>query len=138
MDCYESMIVSTSSNDENKEIAVKLIQSTYWGLERSREMILKSMENSICFYLVIDEKLIGISRVISDLATFAYLCDVVIAKEYRGTGYAKVLLKSLLGHSEFVDVNWLLRTKDAHSLYEHFGFIKTFRPDRYMEKQIKF
>lgn len=134
MDCNESIRISSNSHDIDKELVVREIRKCYWAQERSEVVILNSIKNSLCFSLFKAGEQVAFMRVITDQCTFAYLCDVFVVSEHRGFGYSKKLLEALLKHPELLNVRWLLRTKDAHDLYEKFGFQKTFRPERYMEK----
>lgn len=101
-----------------------LLKTTYWANTRSLETIEKSMRNSSCYGVYLDEekKLIGFARVISDDATTYYLCDVVIDPAYRGRGLGKALVSHIVSLPEYVGLRGLLLTKDAHGLYEQFGF----------------
>ena len=104
--------------------AVRLLKTTYWANKRTEEQIRKSMENSSCYgvYLEDPEKLVGFARVISDFATTWYLCDVVIDPEYRHQGLGKALISHIASRPEFSGLRGLLLTRDAHGLYEKYGF----------------
>ena len=101
-----------------------LLKTTYWANKRSLETIEKSMRNSSCYGVYLDEgkKLVGFARVISDDATTYYLCDVVIDPAYRGRGFGKALVSHIVSLPEYAGLRGLLLTKDAHGLYEQFGF----------------
>ena len=100
----------------------RLLKMTYWADKRSTETIEKSMRNSACFGIRIeeDQKLIGFARVISDYATTWYLCDVIIDPEYRDQGLGKALVSHIT--TQFSGQRGLLLTRDAHGLYAHYGF----------------
>ncbi|WP_342456730.1 GNAT family N-acetyltransferase [Bacillus methanolicus] len=77
---------------------------------------------------------VGFARVISDLATFAYLCDVFVLPKYRGLGLSKWLVKVITSHPELKGVRrFMLATLDAHSLYAIFGFEQLDTPERFMQ-----
>ena len=101
-----------------------LLKTTYWANKRSLETIEKSMRNSSCYGVYLDEgkKLVGFARVISDDATTYYLCDVVIDPAYRCRGFGKALVSHIVSLPEYAGLRGLLLTKDAHGLYEQFGF----------------
>ena len=101
-----------------------LLKTTYWANKRSLETIEKSMRNSSCYGVYLDEekKLVGFARVISDDATTYYLCDVVIDPAYRGRGFGKALVSHIVSMPEYAGLRGLLLTKDSHGLYEQFGF----------------
>lgn len=68
-------------------------------------------------------QLAGFSRVVSDLATFAYLTDVFVVSEYRGRGLSKRMMELIVHHSELQGLRrFLLVTEDAQRLYAKFGF----------------
>ena len=99
------------------------LTKTYWADGRTMEQVRVSIDNSIPFGLFLDGEQIGFARVLTDLAVFAYLLDVFVVRSHRNNGYATMLMKYILEFPEFVGVDtWLLKTKDAHSLYERFGF----------------
>ena len=102
--------------------AVRLLKTTYWANRRTEDTIEKSMRNSACYGIWSDEeqKLIGFARVISDYATTWYLCDVIIDEAYRHQGLGKQLVSHIA--SEFTGLRGLLLTRDAHGLYEKYGF----------------
>ena len=102
--------------------AVRLLKTTYWANRRTEDTVEKSMRNSACYGIWSDEeqKLIGFARVISDYATTWYLCDVIIDEAYRHQGLGKQLVSHIA--SEFTGLRGLLLTRDAHGLYEKYGF----------------
>ncbi|MBR3018861.1 MAG: GNAT family N-acetyltransferase [Clostridia bacterium] len=104
--------------------AADLLKTTYWANKRSMETIETSMRNSSCFGIYLDDekKLVGFARVISDYATTYYLCDVVIDPAYRGRGLGKALISYIISLPEYANLRGLLLTKDAHGLYEKYGF----------------
>jgi GNAT superfamily N-acetyltransferase len=115
-----------------------LSEESYWANKRSFEQTKTAIENSICFGAYHDGRQIGFARVISDKATFAYIGDVFILDEFRGRGLSKRLLQTMLEHPELQGLRrWVLATKDAHGLYERFGFALMKFPERWMELPAK-
>ncbi|MCK6541040.1 MAG: GNAT family N-acetyltransferase, partial [Anaerolineales bacterium] len=113
---------------------VAFLSRAYWAQGRTRDVIARSIENSICFGMYDGDKQIGFARVISDCATFAYLCDVFIAEEYRGRGLGKWFLAVVMAHPELQGLRrWMLATLDAHAFYRQFGWSELQSPGRYME-----
>lgn len=112
------------------------ITNSYWAKGRTKEEMKKVMKNSLNFGLFHNEKQIGFARVVTDYHTFAYLCDVIIDESYRGKGLGKMLMKEVFEYPELkIMKRWLLFTKDAHGLYEQFGFSKDDMPERTMVKK---
>ena len=101
-----------------------LLKQTYWADKRSEEQVRKSMENSRCYgvYLEGAQKLVGFARVISDYATTYYLCDVIIDGAYQGLGLGGALVSHIENSPEFLGLRGILITRDAHGLYEKFGY----------------
>lgn len=78
---------------------------------------------------------VGYMRVVSDCTRFAYLMDVVVAPEARRRGIARAMVSQALGHRGLSDVyQWLLRTRDAHSVYAAAGFAILDRPENWMTR----
>jgi GNAT superfamily N-acetyltransferase len=112
-----------------------LTNDAYWAQGISYRVFEKSTENALCFGVYHQERQIGFARVISDYATFAYLADVFISKEYRGRDLGRWLVKCILGYPELQGLRrWMLLTSDAHGLYERYGFIPVRHPEKVMEK----
>lgn len=116
-------IVDGAENMNVEEIA-HLLSMTYWAAERPVETIEKSLRNSSCYgvYLEDEGKLVGFARVISDYATTYYLCDVVIDPDYRGRGLGLALVSHIESLPEYAGLRGILVTRDAHALYERFGY----------------
>lgn len=112
-----------------------LTNDSYWARDRTIEQTRTAIENSICFGVYHGERQIGFARVVSDLATFAYLGDVFIIKEFRGQGTSKWLMETIMSHPDLQGLRrWVLATRDAHALYEKFGFHGLTFPGRWMER----
>lgn len=110
------------------------LRDSYWARSIPREVVERALAGSIGFGLYETNRQVGFARVITDRATFAYLADVFVVESHRGRGLARVLLASILAHPDLQGLRrFLLATKDAHGLYEKFGFRPVERPERYME-----
>ena len=111
-----------------------LTNDAYWSRGISFQVFLKSVENALCFGVFHHDKQIGFGRVISDYATFAYLADIFILEKYRQRGLGKWLVECMLNFPELQGLRrWFLVTKDAHGLYDQFGFVPLRRPEYMME-----
>src|SRR5438270_5585177 len=111
-----------------------LTQQSEWARGISRSALEKSILNSLCFGLFHGKRQVGFGRVISDLATIAYLGDVFVIPEYRGRGLAKWLMECIVSHPDLQNLRrWILVTKETHGLYRKYGFTPLLRPDSYME-----
>ncbi len=119
------------------EDVARLLGMTYWADKRPLAQIEKSMRHSSCYGVYVDgeEKLVGFARVISDFATTYYLCDVIVDEAYRGNGLGRALVSHIESRPEFAGLRGMLITRDAHGLYEKFGY--TVLNGRAMVKQLK-
>ena len=111
-----------------------LSDESYWAQNRTPEQTRTAIENSICFGLFHGDRQIGFARVVTDQATFAYLGDVFVLPQYRGRGLSKWLMETIIEHSDLQGLRrWILATRDAHGLYQQYGFGQLVHPDRWME-----
>jgi GNAT superfamily N-acetyltransferase len=100
-----------------------LSKESYWAKNIPRHVVERSISNSLCFGLYEKDQQIGFARLVTDKATFAYLADVFVLEEYRGKNLAKWLMETIQAHPELQGLRrWMLGTRDAHSLYEQFGW----------------
>jgi GNAT superfamily N-acetyltransferase len=126
--------ISTDKKRLDREAIHAFLRDCYWAKGIPREVVDRSIDNALCFGVYDGQTQIGFARVISDFATFAYLGDVFVLESYRGRGLSKWLMKVILGHPDLQNLRrWSLATRDAHGLYERFGFRKPSNPDRLME-----
>ncbi|MGZ3813554.1 MAG: GNAT family N-acetyltransferase [Mucilaginibacter sp.] len=111
-----------------------LSNESYWAKGIPAERLRNAIENSICFGVYYQGKQAGFARVVTDMATFAYICDVFILPGYRHMGLSKWLMQTIKQHPELQGLRrWSLATADAHNLYTQFGFTALSKPDRWME-----
>ena len=107
---------------------------SYWAEGISRELVARSIDNSLCFGVFEGSRQVGFARVVTDRATFAYLCDVYVLEEQRGAGLGKWLIETVLAHPEVQGLRrWMLLTRDAHGLYAQHGFVPLAKPESVME-----
>lgn len=102
-----------------------LSEESYWSQNIPEATLRKALENSLCFgaYDSASGQQIGLARVITDYATFAYLCDVFVIPEWQGQGIGKKLIEAVCTELESLKLRrWALATRDAHGLYEQYGF----------------
>jgi len=111
-------------------------RESYWAAGIPHSTFIKALNHSLCFGLyAADKTQIGFARVTSDHATYGYLQDVWIDHAYRGRGLGKILMKALFAHPELQGFRrWTLATRDAHGLYQQFGFTALADPTRLMER----
>ncbi len=112
-----------------------LSMESYWAVGRPRDVVQRSIENSLPFGVYHGERQVGFARVVTDYGTFAWIADVFVLTPERGKGLSKWLMEVIVTHPELQGFRrWLLGTRDAHGLYKQFGFIPLKRPERFMER----
>ena len=120
----DDYLISTDLSLLDVEVIYHYLSSeSYWAQGIPRNVVEKSIANSLCFGVYHHRKQIGFARLITDKATFAYLADVFTTIDYRGNGLSRWLLLVIHAHPELQGLRrWMLGTRDAHSLYEQFGW----------------
>lgn len=114
-----------------------LDEESYWARGRSREIVAASIKHSLCFGIYKGDEQVGFARIITDYTTHVYLCDVIITEAHRGDGLGKWLISCILKHPKLqTPYCWFLLTRDAHGLYEQFGFHNAENLQKYMERVI--
>jgi GNAT superfamily N-acetyltransferase len=147
-------VISTDRGRLSLNVIHDFLTNCYWAKGISREVVARSIENSMCFgiydespRLAMDARpldgaqgrhgapaQVGFARVVSDFATVAYLGDVFVMESYRGRGLSKWLMQCVMEHPALQNLRrWILLTRDAHGLYLQFGFAPVKAPERYME-----
>jgi N-acetylglutamate synthase-like GNAT family acetyltransferase len=112
-----------------------LSRDAYWSLGIPRERVEQAIANSLCFAVFDDHgRQAGFARVITDYVSVAYLADVFVLPSHRGRGLSKLMMQAVREHPELQQIRrWLLVTRDAHGLYQQYGFRALSRPERLME-----
>jgi N-acetylglutamate synthase-like GNAT family acetyltransferase len=133
---HNEYMISTDKDRLQMDVIQKyLSEESYWAQGRRREDTERAIENSICFGVYEGEKQVGFARVITDMATFAYVGDVFILPDCQKKGLSKRLMEAILSHPELQNLRrWILATKDAHGLYAQYGFTELKFPERWMER----
>ncbi|MGE5416176.1 MAG: GNAT family N-acetyltransferase [Acidobacteriota bacterium] len=125
---WGEFIISTNKDALSLDVISGFLTMTYWAKKRPLEVIMKSIENSICFGVYHNNRQVGFARVITDNATMFYLSDVFIIPEYQGRGLGKWLVSSIVNDKRFTSLNGILGTQDAEGLYEKFGYVVPQKP----------
>jgi N-acetylglutamate synthase-like GNAT family acetyltransferase len=128
-------VISTDRARLDLDQIHKFLTNCYWAKGIPREIVARSIENSLCFGIYdSDGRQVGFARVVSDFATVAYLGDVFVLESHRGRGLSKWLMECIMQHPSLQNLRrWILLTGDAHGLYSQFGFTAVQAPERYME-----
>ena len=116
--------ISTDQDQLDVKAIHAFLSTSYWSPGIPIAVVRHAIENSLCFGVFHGTEQVGFARVITDYATTYYICDVIIDSKYRGYGFGKKLMESIVSDQDFCDLKGILVTKDAHGLYEKFGFAK--------------
>jgi|SRR5579872_2716279 len=138
-ECYrESFTVSTDRDRFDLDAIHAFLATSYWAEGIPRPLLERAIGRSLGFGLYDGnpegERQIGFARVITDGATFAYLCDVYVLPEHRGRGLGAWLMECVMAHPDLQGLRrFSLVTRDAHALYRPLGFTEIESPGRHME-----
>jgi GNAT superfamily N-acetyltransferase len=130
----DGYVISTAPERLDLDAIHAYLVRSYWSEGIPKGVVERSIQGSLCFGLYKGNEQVGFARVISDRATFAYLCDVYVLESERGKGLSKWLLETLLEHPDLANLRrFTLATRDAHGLYARYGFTPLARPQIFME-----
>jgi GNAT superfamily N-acetyltransferase len=132
-------LLSTDPERLDLDVVHGFLTASYWGEGIPRQTVERSIAGSLPFgaYHITPEgeRQVGFARVITDRATFAYLADVFVLPEHRGHGLGAWLVEAIVAHPELQGLRrWMLATRDAHGLYERFGWGPLTALDLWMER----
>lgn len=131
----DDIYFSSDTKDMDLDMIFTFVKNSYWGTVRTYDEQKIALENSINFGLFKNGKQIAYSRVMTDMIFFAYLLDVFVIEEEQGNGYGQLLMDRILNYPSLKDIDkWMLATRDAHTLYEKFGFEVVKSPEKLMDR----
>lgn len=111
------------------------LTGSYWSQGIPHGTVARALANSLCVAVQFEGQQVAMARVITDRATFAYLADVYVLEAHRGKGLSKAMVAALHDHSDLQGLRrWMLMTRDAHGLYEQFGWTALASPQLAMER----
>ena len=114
--------ISTDKTRLDIEVIHGFLRTSYWAADRSKEEIETTLSNSVCFGLFHGERQIGFARLVTDEVVISWLGDVFVLPEYRKKGLGKWLIECVSSHPIAKKTKCLLGTRDAHGLYEKYGW----------------
>jgi N-acetylglutamate synthase-like GNAT family acetyltransferase len=122
--------------DLDEVLAMLLV--SHWGGSMTRSLLERAVENSVCVGVYDGARQVAFSRAVTDLATYAYLTDVIVAEGMRGRGIGAWMVESIVSHPDLQGLRrFALWTRDAPDLYARFGFTKDLPASNYMELRPK-
>lgn len=134
-------LISTDPEKLDVDVIFGYLSRSYWANQRPRDVVAKSLRHSLCFGVYENRAdgqpgpQVGMARVVTDYATYAYLCDVFILEAHQGRGLGKWLMHTVTTHPDLQGLRrWMLATRDAHGLYRQVGFADLVAPERWMER----
>jgi len=119
---HGAYVLTDDKNRLDFDAVCRLLADTYWAADRARNIMELAVRNSVCLSLFAAGQQVGFCRAVTDHATFTWICDVIIHPACRGQGLGKWMVKCLIDHPGLQTRSQVLATKDAHGLYERFGF----------------
>jgi len=129
----QELEITTDQARIDLELVHRFLSASYWASGRTREVVERSIQNSLCFGGFQGSQQVAFGRAITDRAVFAYIADVFVIPDRRGQGIGKTLVAAMLKHPDLRGLQViLLRTRDAEGLYSRFGFQSIRRPEEMM------
>lgn len=127
--------LSTDPARLQREVIHAYLARSYWAEGIPRAVVERSLDGSLTFAAYEAGAQVAFARVVTDGATFGYLADVFVLESHRGRGLSRLLMEEVMRHPDLTGLRrMVLCTRDAHGLYEKFGFVPPARPQIYMEK----
>jgi GNAT superfamily N-acetyltransferase len=127
-------LISTDRSRLDRDAIWRFLRTAYWSPDIAREKVEQQIENSLVFGLFAPTgEQAGFARLVTDRASFAWLADVFVLEQHRGRGLGVWLVGIAVTHPDVADLRIVLGTRDAHGLYERFGFGPV-NPARVMER----
>ena len=128
-----------SDNPEKIDMAVvkAFLKTSYWAASRPESVIDESFRHGLRVGVYAPSGAqVGGARMITDFATYGWLCDVFVMESERGKGLSKALMAYVHAHPRLQTIGrFFLGTRDAHGLYAQFGYTPVVSPERLMEKR---
>ena len=130
----DDFLITTDKEKIDTDYVHRFLRNSYWAQDIPLESVNKRIQGALCFSVFHLDQQIGFARVISDEASFAYLADVFIDENFRGRGLSKWLMETIMSYPTLQNLRrFMLATRDAHGLYEKFGFRAIQNTERWME-----
>lgn len=131
----DGFTVSTDPARVQLDVVHGFLTKAYWSEGIPRETVARAIAHSLPFGVYEGATQVGFARVVSDYTAIAYVGDVFVLPEWRGRGLSRFVMECMLAHPDLQGLRrWVLLTRDAHGLYEKFGFERITNPERWMHR----
>jgi N-acetylglutamate synthase-like GNAT family acetyltransferase len=132
----EDVEIGDDKSKLNREMIFNFLnKEARWCKGISREIVERSIDNSLCIGAYHNSKQVGFGRVVTDYATFGNVVDIFVLPEYRKNGLSKLIMSAIVEHPELQGLRRItLATSDKQELYAKFGFTPLQRPEIFMER----
>jgi ribosomal protein S18 acetylase RimI-like enzyme len=128
------LTLSTDRARLDVDAILAMLHASHWGGAMTRDILERAVENAVCVGVYRGAEQWAFARAVTDLATYAYLTDVIVATNARGRGIGSWMIETLLAHPDLQGLRRVtLFTRDAQRLYEKFGFSTKMPASTYME-----
>ena len=130
-------VISTDPSRLDPDAIHAYLTRSYWSPGIPPGIVARALAHSLCFGLYDGAAQVGLARVVTDRATYAYVCDVYVLETHRGQGLGKWLMEEVMAHPDLQGLRrFALATRDAHTLYERYGFRTLANPDNHLEIRV--
>ncbi|HEV8447976.1 MAG TPA: GNAT family N-acetyltransferase [Gemmatimonadaceae bacterium] len=130
------LLLSTDRARIDQRAVLAMLHDSHWGAEVTVDILARSIANSLCVGVYDGSRQVAFARAVTDLSTFAYLTDVIVADDSRGRGIGSWMVEEILAHPDLQGLRRIaLLTRDAQALYERFGFSTRMATSTYMERR---
>jgi ribosomal protein S18 acetylase RimI-like enzyme len=133
----DTLVLSTDRARIDQRVVLDMLKGAHWGASVTAEILDRSIANSVCLGVYDGDRQLAFARVVTDLSTYAYLTDVIVADGARSRGIGSWMIEEILAHPDLQGLRRIaLLTRDAQALYERFGFSTRMATSTYMERRL--
>ncbi|MDB4877780.1 MAG: family N-acetyltransferase [Gemmatimonadetes bacterium] len=134
----DRLVLTTDRARIDVDAVLAMLVASHWGGSMTRLVLERAIENSLCFGVYDGKRQVGFARAVTDLTTYAYLTDVIVADDMRGRGIGSWMVEAILAHPELQGLRRIaLWSRDAPWLYARYGFTEDLPGSHYMELRAK-
>jgi ribosomal protein S18 acetylase RimI-like enzyme len=133
----DGLLLSTDRARIDIDGVLAMLHRSHWGGAVTLAVLERAIANSLCIGIYDGARQLAFARAVTDLATYAYLTDVIVIENARGQGLGSWMIEAILAHPDLQQLRRVaLLTRDARELYERYGFAEgTTSTSIYMERR---